>query len=214
MLYVSKIFSSIQGEGAQTGLPSLFVRLAGCNKQCSFCDTDFTEKGVFEPKELAQIISQRCKDEGLHNVAFTGGEPLLQLVEIKETIREASLSGYYDWCSLETNGTIDIMRDELPFFNHISMSPKQSFNETKLKRCHSLKILYPFQFPEEDFIEFYTNTVHCEIYLIPIDTRTETSNTSYQTIVELTINKVKELHKQGFDRVKLGVQLHKYLGLE
>lgn len=210
MLYVSKIFSSIQGEGCQTGLPSLFVRLAGCNKKCSFCDTAFEQKEIFFNSELATIISQRCEMEGLHNIIFTGGEPLLQMEHILNTIRECHNFGCIAKMCLETNGSIPMDQYERSAFHHISMSPKQSFIDTRLTECSSLKLLYPFQFAEDDFKLFYYNTLSDDIFLIPI----EDPNAGRRENTEKAIDKVKELHKQGFDRVKLGVQLHKYLGLE
>ncbi|MEW6002400.1 MAG: radical SAM protein [Nitrospirota bacterium] len=98
---VCEIFSSIQGESSFAGLPCTFVRLAGCNLRCSYCDTiyaynegtDFTED---------EIIS-RVKRSRIGLVELTGGEPLLQK-EVFPLIKRLLDYGYR--VLVETNGSI------------------------------------------------------------------------------------------------------------
>ena len=83
-----EVFATVQGEGASLGVPSVFVRLAGCNLVCGFCDTAYTwDWSRFDKKketvdlsvdEVATLALDIAKD-GVRNVVFTGGEPLLQL---------------------------------------------------------------------------------------------------------------------------------------
>ncbi|RLF30939.1 MAG: hypothetical protein DRM98_06200, partial [Thermoplasmata archaeon] len=73
---INEIFYSIQGEGKWTGLPNIFIRTAGCNLRCTFCDTKYAyENGVeLQVEEIINKITQYpCK-----HVCITGGEPLLQ----------------------------------------------------------------------------------------------------------------------------------------
>lgn len=80
MLKVSEIFFSIQGESSFAGRPCVFVRLAGCNLDCRYCDTRYARSGG-EEMERAEII-RRVKTYGCRLAEITGGEPLLQ----KETL--------------------------------------------------------------------------------------------------------------------------------
>lgn len=75
MLKVVEIFYSIQGEGAQVGVPCIFIRLHGCNLSCSFCDEDL-HKGAFAELGFSDILKQ-LKQFPSHHVVITGGEPTL-----------------------------------------------------------------------------------------------------------------------------------------
>lgn len=72
------IWYTIQGEGPWAGKPALFVRLAGCNLRCFWCDTDFSEKRLYDAQELATEIKVACAKYRCGHVVITGGEPLLQ----------------------------------------------------------------------------------------------------------------------------------------
>ena len=73
MLKVVDIFYSIQGEGAHVGVPSIFIRLYGCNLTCSFCD-EFLHKGNYESLSFDEVLT-RIKSYPAMNVVITGGEP-------------------------------------------------------------------------------------------------------------------------------------------
>src|SRR6187551_1148089 len=90
MLKVSEIFESLQGEGASSGAPCVFVRLAQCNLHCSWCDTKYTwdfERYRYEDEvaersvaEVAQLVNAAPS----RRLVLTGGEPLLQQRALKE----------------------------------------------------------------------------------------------------------------------------------
>jgi 7-carboxy-7-deazaguanine synthase len=99
---VSEIFYSIEGEGIEIGRPEVFVRLAGCNLRCSWCDTKYAWENGKEMsiKEIVEEVRRYpCK-----NVSITGGEPLLQKEELLELIKQLKELGY--WIQINTNGTI------------------------------------------------------------------------------------------------------------
>jgi 7-carboxy-7-deazaguanine synthase len=100
---INEIFYSLQGEGAWTGLPNIFIRTTGCNLRCSFCDTKYAyNKG--REMTLNEII-KKIKQYPCKYVCITGGEPLLQK-DIIYLIDELLKKGYK--ISIETNGSLSI----------------------------------------------------------------------------------------------------------
>ena len=102
-LTVASIFKSIQGEGTAQGLPCSFIRLAGCNLDCSYCDTKWAhEEGT--PMSLTKIM-QEIDDHGCQLVTVTGGEPLLNdgCHELLQKLVDSGKS-----VILETNGSVPL----------------------------------------------------------------------------------------------------------
>ncbi len=104
-LNVYEIFYSIQGESSYAGSPCVFVRLAGCNLRCSYCDTRYAY-GEGSPLDIAEIV-RRVELYQWHLLEITGGEPLIQ-EETPELIWHLLERGYT--VMLETNGSQDISR--------------------------------------------------------------------------------------------------------
>ena len=103
ILKVSEIFYSVQGEGACAGAPCVFIRLAGCNLSCSWCDTRYASQGGVD-MNLSDIV-EKAESFGCDLITITGGEPLLQ----KNTPGLAAIllnKGYK--LLVETNGSLDI----------------------------------------------------------------------------------------------------------
>ncbi len=102
---INEIFYSLQGEGVLVGIPSVFVRVSGCNLRCSYCDTTYAyENGT---KMNIQEIIEAIQKFPSSYICLTGGEPLQQ----KDTpqLIDALLNKRY-WICLETNGSRDIKR--------------------------------------------------------------------------------------------------------
>ena len=112
LLQVNEIFYSLQGEGVQTGVPALFVRLAGCNLRCPYCDTQFNSA---QPYSLTQLRNALA-DYPARHIIWTGGEPALQLTQ--DIIDFFKAAGYRQ--SIETNGTRPLPRG----IDWITVSPK------------------------------------------------------------------------------------------
>ena len=106
MLNLSEIFFSIQGESSYAGLPCIFIRLAGCNLRCKYCDTKYSYKTRFQntPNQIVESIRSFLP---VKLVEITGGEPLLQ-DEIYELITLLHESHYK--ILLETNGSINLKK--------------------------------------------------------------------------------------------------------
>jgi len=107
LLRVNEIFKSIQGESSYAGIPSVFVRLTGCNLRCSYCDTTYAydEGAEMSVNEILSTI----KGYGCKNVCITGGEPLLQssIIKLIDLLKKSHYKIF-----VETGGSINI--DILP----------------------------------------------------------------------------------------------------
>jgi len=168
---IKEIFYSLQGEGANTGRPAVFVRFTDCNlwsgreadraeAVCKFCDTDFvgtdgTDGGIYEtPAELVAAIVKAFPQSSNTRpfVVCTGGEPLLQLdTALVGALHEAGCE-----IAVETNGTIPAPDG----IDWITVSPKP--NTTLHQRSgNELKLVYPVSdldpkdFESLDFELFY-----------------------------------------------------------
>jgi len=131
-LKVVEIFRSIQGEGANAGMDATFIRLAGCNMKCSYCDTDFSKGKTYPIDELLKGL-QRL---GSKNIIWTGGEPTLQLN--REIISVFKQKDYYQ--AIETNGSNPVPKG----IDYIACSPKVGLNVLKKNIEHADEFRYPF----------------------------------------------------------------------
>lgn len=102
---VVEIFPSIDGEGKRTGLPTVFVRLYGCNLNCSYCDTRYGCEGDNYVEMDPVDIYNKLNDIGIPSVTITGGEPLIH--EDIETLLMLLDDGLLD-VNVETNGSVPI----------------------------------------------------------------------------------------------------------
>jgi len=117
-LWVQEVFHTIQGEGPFSGEPAVFVRLAGCNLQCWFCDTDF-ESSIWQPQLESLMNHIRNNTISGDLVVLTGGEPMRQnIVPLCEALLDA---GYR--VQVETAGTV------VPpgFLNLVAKTPGRLF---------------------------------------------------------------------------------------
>jgi 7-carboxy-7-deazaguanine synthase len=103
---ITEIFWSLQGEGINQGKPCLFIRLAGCNLHCSWCDTPVSQSGGSEM--TIDTISEHIWRTNPPYVCVTGGEPLLQIDELERLL--SSLHKRGTAIDIETNGTLDFIR--------------------------------------------------------------------------------------------------------
>lgn len=109
-MLISEIFTSIDGESKRAGELATFIRSIGCNLRCSFCDSRYTWTVEETSREMSvdQIVS-KCKDFGVHNITFTGGEPLIQ--KDSDQLIEALAKEGFD-VGIETDGGIDFTNRE------------------------------------------------------------------------------------------------------
>jgi organic radical activating enzyme len=149
-LAVHSIFHTIQGEGPFSGHRAVFVRLAGCNLQCSGCDTTYTGSGVLE-EDVAEVVRKVTAAGTAEIVVITGGEPFRQNISVLCNTLVAL--GYI--VQVETNGTLppsDMLHDSVV----IVCSPKTSkVNGELAKRANCFKYVLSYKFVDADGLPKY-----------------------------------------------------------
>lgn len=114
MRRINEIFHSLQGEGYHAGVSAVFVRFAGCNLQCPFCDTSHQEGIMMDDSEIIRAVNLHKADW----IILTGGEPTLQIDdEFVSLLKRATGKRV----AIETNGTRPVPRE----VDWITVSPKE-----------------------------------------------------------------------------------------
>ena len=195
---VMEVFPTLQGEGKYTGSPSYFIRLAGCDVGCSWCDVKESWPVEDHPQIKIDELVLGAKASGLPMVVVTGGEPCMYNLEpLTTALKKEGLKIH-----LETSGAHPILGD----FDWITLSPK------KFKDClpgsylkaNELKIVvvnkHDLKWAQEQAIHVKDDTL---LYLQPEWDRKE----KVQGIIE-------DFLGSGEGRVwSLSTQTHKYLGI-
>ncbi len=143
---INEIFYSIQGEGFWAGSAAWFIRFAGCNLRCPFCDTDYSALYVMTAEEIKHSLGH---PRGTICV-ITGGEPLLQIKEGDRLI--AGLHDIGMRIHIETNGTQSIPSG----IDWVTVSPKGSqvvFSGDEIKVIYQGQNLE--QYKTEGFVHHY-----------------------------------------------------------
>ena len=200
-MFVNEIFYSIDGEGLRTGELAVFIRLAGCNLKCSYCDTLYALKkssGTFMSIDeiLDKVSTFNCK-----NITLTGGEPLL-FPEVEELIEELLKNEYK--VNIETNGSIDISKylDRCLITMDYKLPSSGMEDRMLLSNIEKLEEKDVLKFVLEEILSTYD--VKSYIYLSPIFGKIEP-----EKIVEF----MKYLNTKNIDtsKMRVQVQLHKII---
>ena len=113
---INEIFYSLQGEGARAGTPNVFIRFAGCDLACTFCDTEFESYVEMTAEEIMDKVMRLAPPE--RSVILSGGEPALQYDEdFHNALRGAGVT----FIAIETNGGTKLPRGHVDW---VSCSPK------------------------------------------------------------------------------------------
>ncbi|HEY9085103.1 MAG TPA: 7-carboxy-7-deazaguanine synthase QueE [Candidatus Tyrphobacter sp.] len=190
MIQLSEIFYSIQGEGAWTGTPAVFVRLAGCNLACDFCDTDYALKALLSVDDVVQRV--RNAGGACPMVILTGGEPLAQ-TESSDLIEALRADGRR--VHIESNGTIFV---PLPDDVWLCVSPKERVDPRMAARANEVKLIVDGRIPEEHIALFDRLG---SILLQPEGNKPRN--------VDLALD-YAQAHPQRF---RLSLQTHKFIGV-
>lgn len=235
LLRVQSIFKTIQGEGPLSGHPAIFIRLAGCNLRCLFCDTDFEshyEDQQLTATEVITRVSEAVGDSHVRYAVITGGEPMLQ--PITGLILQLLVLGLH--VQIETAGTtwvpgLEHYMTRYPKDITLVCSPKtRNINQNVVQYCHHWKyIITHGQVSPEDGLpigstQSETKDAHIfrppsgrggelhHIYVQPCD---ETEHfPGAEGFDQSVLNEQEAIRvslKYGY---QLSLQLHKILGLE
>ena len=204
---VKEMFFTLQGEGARTGRPAVFVRFAGCNlwsgreqdrasAVCQFCDTQFVGTDgdggdKFETAEaLAAAAFSKWPGGGAPYVVCTGGEPLLQLdAALIEALHDCGFE-----IAIETNGTLAAP----PGIDWICVSPKANAGFVQ-RHGDELKLVFPQAGADP---ERYAHLPFTNFFLQPMDGPSREANTS--AAIAYCMQR---------PQWRLSLQTHKMLGL-
>ena len=187
-------FYTIQGEGFHTGRAAYFVRLAGCDVGCVWCDVKESWDANAHPQINIYTILQYVKQAKAEMAVITGGEPLLhQLDELTTLLQQNNIE-----TNIETSGSSPLSGN----WNWICVSPKK-FKEPLLEvieKANELKIVV-FNKSDFEWAEKYAALVNkdCILYLQPEWDKAE-------QVLPLIIEYVKQNPKW-----KISLQTHKYL---
>jgi organic radical activating enzyme len=190
MLQLAEIFYSIQGEGTWSGTPAVFVRLAGCNLACTFCDTDYALKFLASVDGVVRMVAETGGDCPM--VILTGGEPLAQeeTPALIEALRREGRRVH-----IESNGTIFT---HLPPDVWLCVSPKERVDPRMAARANEAKLIVDARVPEEH-IELFPGLP--AILLQPEGNKREN--------VDLALDYAKS-HPARF---RISLQTHKMIGV-
>jgi len=187
-----EIFESLQGEGRNMGRSCVFIRFAGCNLKCPWCDTDVAKRFTIDLDELvAEVKGFRSR-----SVILTGGEPTM-VKDMPELIAALKREGF--WIAVETNGTSDVAW--LPFVDYVACSPKAEFPDSlKLTSADEVRVVAS----SEDVVRFCRDLKGrisaTDYYVSPCEREGEIDFATAKSVLS------------QLDGWSLSVQLHKLLG--
>ena len=188
---VVEIFSSIQGEGAHTGRPANFIRLAGCSLACEWCDSKYSwDVSAFPLLSVEEIFARLNKK--IRFVVITGGEPLLHdLLPLVTRLAEARW-----FVALETNGKHGLSSKLRSLIDWVTVSPKEQAGFAIEPAPNELKFIVDDSFSLEVLDKVSRQVPYSLIFLNPESARPEMMRKAYQMVMERP-------------HCRLGVQLHK-----
>jgi organic radical activating enzyme len=190
MLQLAEIFYSVQGEGTWTGTPAVFVRLAGCNLSCAFCDTDYALAFVAPVDDV--IARVRAAGGACPMVILTGGEPLAQreTAALVDALRADGRRVH-----IESNGTIDVA---LPADVWLTVSPKERLHPKTAARANEVKLIVDGRVPDEWLASFPADT---PVFLQPEGNK------------PANVALAMEAALREPARFRLSLQTHKFIGV-
>lgn len=212
-LIIHSIFSTISGEGKFAGYPTTIVRLKGCNLRCSYCDTPSSLVSDQSSKERSVgNIAAEVTRQGNKYVMITGGEPLLQYDPVMALVYELTANGYTVW--IETNGSVPIREDHYRRSWSYCMDIKcLSSGMAAVNKYANMELLHSndeVKFVIGDFTDFMFAVGVLKKY-----------PTKASVIFSPVYNKCSAgelaqwvLSERKLKNVRIGIQLHKVLGVE
>ncbi|MBF0341632.1 MAG: 7-carboxy-7-deazaguanine synthase QueE [Magnetococcales bacterium] len=198
---ICEIFASIQGEGTWTGRPMVFIRAWGCPLACSWCDEplhrDPTARQWLTIDAILSAIAQA--GPGLGDVVLTGGEPLA-LPELSALVAALKSNGYR--VAMESSGHGGLLPD--PPVDWLTLSPKTPLPESLYQAANEIKFVLGADSGSEEAI-LSRAAVHPNVWVQP--------RAKGDTPDPIAVTRCLELTMQSRGRLRLSLQIHKYIGI-
>lgn len=200
-LRIAEAFASLQGEGARQGLPTIFVRLAGCNLRCAFCDTKRAwTHGRRVTVEAVVAEALRLRDRsGASWVCLTGGEPLLQ--DVAPLILRLRAEGFK--IQVETNGRLG-RRIKADWTTVSPKPPSYAVHPIRRAAADEVKLVVSKELTY-DAIKRVRKMFPPSV---PLRLQLESNG---RRSLSRALGFLEQAAKDGLPDVRLGVQLHKFL---
>lgn len=218
---INEFFETIQGEGAFTGQPSIFIRLQGCPVACSWCDTKHTWDIELNDKVSTSQMLNKSKESDhwadltveqilavitengfkAKHIVITGGEPcMVDLTPLCSALESHDFS-----CQIETSGTFEIKTTQNCW---VTVSPKVNMRggykilQSAMKRANEIKHPVATEQHIDDLKQLLVEhgITKTQVYLQPISQKQRATELAIKTCIE--------------NNWRLSVQVHKYLGIE
>ncbi len=204
ILKIIEIFPSVQGEGLRQGEPTIFIRFAGCNLKCEFCDTQYAwmEGKEYSAAQILKEIERIHQDFPSEWICLTGGEPLIQ--DISGLVRELKRKDFK--IQVETNATHYI---PLPV-DWYSVSPKPddyAFQPEYREKATEVKVIVIKSLNLEQVRHIRNEFPES----IPILLQPQ-SNRKWS--MELGLKILRQAGKKGLKNIRISLQLHKIYGIK
>ncbi|MGL4669284.1 MAG: 7-carboxy-7-deazaguanine synthase QueE [Methanobacteriaceae archaeon] len=157
---VIEIFSSIQGEGTLVGRRQIFIRFAGCNLDCNYCDTSKSKNidtgMVMSVEDVLNKINELATPD-LHSISFTGGEPLIHAKFISNVIKNFDKFPYKSF--LETNGTLPNQLKLLKNIDYVSLDIKLPEHFVSIDENNSNSDIFKDSEDFKEIFDFWENNI-------------------------------------------------------
>lgn len=218
---INELFETIQGEGAFTGQPSIFIRLQGCPVACSWCDTKHTWEIALEDKVAKEQIIAKTQETSkwasfsteqilalfkaqgfkAKHIVITGGEPcMVDLTPLCHALEQAGYS-----CQIETSGTFEVRTTKDCW---VTVSPKVNMRggyeilASAMQRANEIKHPVATEQHIEDLKSLIAKhqVSNTPVYLQPISQKQRATELAIATCIA--------------NNWRLSVQVHKYIGIE
>ncbi len=218
MFLVAESFLSVNGEGLEAGVMAQFLRLAGCPLRCSYCDTAWAQTAEAGKQMTLSEIIDLLKASPAKWLTLTGGEPMaaLGITELLEAIlRETDMS-----IEIETSGAVDLR----PFIAHFKGEPRLRFTvDCKLdssgmydrmvtehySQLRSIDVIKYVIGSEKDLFQAIAHVGSLNIGIGTVNGATPIFSPVYGNIEARRL--VEAVLEEKFNRVKVQLQLHKYI---
>ena len=216
-MIINELFTSIDGESKRAGELATFIRATGCPLRCSYCDSKYSWQVDENCQEMSiDEIINKCKEFEIHNITFTGGEPLIQK-DADELIEKLANEGFD--VSIETCGAIDFTNRSW-FINNTpnvwvcvdykcysSGETNEMLPINKFKQLRSQDVIKfvvgsveDLNLTKEIISKLRENDCNCYVYISPVFGNIEPVD---------IVNYMMENKLQ--DKIKFQLQLHKFV---